>query len=139
MSSIEIPNNMVAAGIIYPLEVVPELTDPVLSARGLQEYNPASAYPDMSGGYTRAAAGTYFLKLLQGLDPLEGVAFVNTAPVFANTGLVPYDVGAPGTLDDGMTVGVLIGSSVEALEDAPFTFGVWRFATGPHGSEEIFG
>jgi hypothetical protein len=161
--AIETPNNFLAAGVFNPdpnlvpsPPFVPGLT-PIESAEGFQPYDPSGTPLDPKGGFTKLAPGSYVLKLMEGIDPFEGVVFVDPitepddeTPVFLVTGVgviipvVPQNpiiaANLPPNTDDYKSI--MVGLSPIQGEgpqfiDWPFQIGVWRYATGPKFADSV--
>lgn len=133
--AIEIPNNLVACGFFDPA-VLP--TDPILSGRGYQAFNPAAdgALPDFAGvigGFTRLGPGSYIVKTIEGQDPGEAVAIPTPLTTTVAIGAVPLGVpsAAPPPIADGTAVSIAIEDFAGVDTDAPFTLTIIRYATGP--------
>jgi hypothetical protein len=153
MSAIEIPNAFVAAGAFDPANIS-GLTNPppggVLSQEGFQPFDPATTPAAPKGGFTKIQVGLYVLKLLEGLDTLEGNAILMPFPPppggGANDGVaIIYPAGTPvpvpiPTIDDGKSILVQYSTlTVNAAPgvvgrnqavDAAFSITVLRYATG---------
>lgn len=131
--AIEIPGELMAAGLVDPLATVPEL-GPILAGRGWLAVDPNTTTDPatFTGGFARFAVGVYGMKMVDGADISEAVVSVNAPAVFADGAVapqLPVLVGA--SLADGRSVAINIEDNTNTAADAGYQIRVTRFASEP--------
>lgn len=140
--AIEIPNNLLAAGMLFPDAL--EGFSPVINARGLEAVDPnSSTDPEaFTGGFVEFAPGAYGVKFLEGIDFTEGVCWAQTDQTnFSHMFIAPQLpelVGA--SLGDGRSAMItVVDSDGKPPVAETIQFAVTRYASAPADIATIFG
>lgn len=134
--SIEIPNFYEAAGVFDGRLAPTNPENPIFSSNGVLPFDPATTPGTPLGGFTRQAAGTYLIQLVQRIDFREGMVLVTafpSSPAISPSGALLAPVSDDET--DGKVV--IAGTDIDevAAADMIFQMGVFRITTGLDGTE----
>jgi hypothetical protein len=144
--AIEFPNAIEAAGLFNG---VPGGLGPMLSAQGFQPFDPTGTPALPKGGFTQLSQGGYLLKLMEGIDFLEGLILSLATMTFnqGDGGLTPHKgpfmdgtlipvapsfaPNFPAGTQDYKSIGVVSVDDTGTLVDTQFQIVVMRQSTGP--------